>query len=90
MSKYLVLCLIGLLVNMLIVMWLTSLLVPYLLAQVIATGLTLIINFLSNNFWTFRRSTAKVTRSIVSGSRSGPVEGLDHIANRRNTLSSSR
>jgi putative flippase GtrA len=54
MTKYLVSCLVGLCLNISIVYVLTSIGLFYLLAQVIATGLTMFFNFFSNDLWTFR------------------------------------
>ena len=57
--KFLSVCLVGISLNLLIMYALTSALgVYYLLAQVIATGVVLIWNFLGNRFWTFRSDLA--------------------------------
>jgi putative flippase GtrA len=53
MTKYLLLCLFGICLNTSIVYMLTSIGLFYLLAQVIATVITMLFNFVSNDRWTF-------------------------------------
>lgn len=55
MLKFFVVAFVGLVLNTLIMRFATEIIVlHYLLAQVIATGLVLIWNFAGNKYWTFR------------------------------------
>lgn len=58
LPKFLTVAAVGMIVNIAIMAALTDLLdVQYLVAQVIATGIVLLWNFVANKFWTFAPSS---------------------------------
>jgi len=57
--KFVIVALVGILINMLVMLVLVAILgVYYLVAQILATGVVLGWNFLGNRFWTFRGDPA--------------------------------
>lgn len=59
LPRFMLLAVLGILLNASIVAWLTSLAIFYLIAQIVATGFILMLNFIFSRYWVFQGVTNK-------------------------------